>query len=72
MDFDPWAIQSTNLDKAREFVLVFRDSNLKPGEKGWQETSVPMSEEQLRQTLNKLNVPSEGVEEEIAKARKKS
>ncbi len=72
MEFDLWAVQSTNLeDNTREFVLVLRDSSLKPGEKGWQETSVPMSEEQVREALSKLNVPNVRVDEEIAKARKK-
>ena len=71
MGFDLWAIQSTNLDKEREFVLIFRDSSLMPGEKGWQETSVPMSEEQLREALSRLNVPNARVEEEVANARKK-
>lgn len=71
MGYDLWAIQTTNLGSDREFVLVFRDSSLVPGEKGWQETSAPMSERQLREALTKLNISAAKAEEGIARARKK-
>jgi len=72
MEYDLWAVQSTNLEKDKEFVLVFRNSSLTPGEKGWQEASVPMSEEQLKEALRKLNVPEAKVNEEIVRARRKA
>lgn len=71
MGYDLWALQLTNQENDREFVLLFRNSSLAPGEKGWQEASVPMSEEQLREALSKLNVPEVEVDERIAEARQK-
>ena len=71
MGYDLWAIETTNLGSDREFVLVFRDSSLVPGEKGWQETSAPMSEQQLREASTKLNIAAAKAEEGIARARKK-
>ena len=56
VDFDLKAIKATD-DKVREFVLLIRNENLPPSQKGWQETSVPMSEEQVREALLRLQVP---------------
>ena len=68
IDFDLKAIKATD-DKDREFVLIIRNENLQPCEKGWQETSVPMSEEQVREALLRLQVPKAKIDEEITIAR---
>ena len=68
IDFDLKAIKATD-DKEREFVLIIRNENLQPCQKGWQETSVPMSEEQVREALLRLQVPETKIDEEITIAR---
>jgi hypothetical protein len=67
-DFDLRAIKATD-DKDREFVLIIRNENLPPCQKGWQETSVPMSEGQVREALLRLQVPETNIDEEITTAR---
>jgi hypothetical protein len=57
-------------DEDREFILILRDSSLKPSTKGWQETTGPMTEEALRRVLAELNIPSEKVNAEIEEARR--
>jgi hypothetical protein len=69
-DFDLRAIKATD-DKDREFVLIIRNENLPPCQKGWQETSVPMSEEQVREALLRLQVPETKIDEEITTARRR-
>jgi hypothetical protein len=67
-DFDLRAIKATD-DKDREFVLIIRNENLPPCQKGWQETSVPMSKGQVREALLRLQVPETNIDEEITTAR---
>ena len=68
IDFDLKAIKATD-DKDHEFVLIIRNENLPPCQKGWQETSVPMSEAQVREALLRLQVPETKIDEEITTAR---
>ena len=68
IEFDLKMVKAAD-DKVREFVLIIRNENLSPCQKGWQETSVPMSEEQVREALLRLQVPEAKIDEEITTAR---
>jgi len=67
-NFDKWAVLKGSEAKEEEFVLAFQDSSL-PQNKPFMHTSEPMSEEDIRKELEKMNVSKADADAAIAKAR---
>jgi len=67
IDFDSKAIKATD-ERDRELCWLSGMKNLPPCQKAWQETGVPMSEEQVREALLRLQVPETRIDEEIINA----